>query len=173
MSVHMRLTSTSRLQFSQARGTEVFNACTAKCTFRQRSSNPSNEAGDCLSNRPASSNTRPVSNDMLEENGEDRCHHKELIPRMTAPRHIPRSPRLNERRPGTKASAGRAQSKKLRQSVGQASKPPLGSTPEHGQQPVTLEGLADMTDQMQESSVSRNQPRHPSIQKRHRNAPMP
>ena len=25
-----------------------------------------------------------------------RCHHKELIPRMTAPRHIPRSPRLNE-----------------------------------------------------------------------------
>ena len=31
----------------------------------------SDEAGDCLSNRPASSNTRPASNDMLEENGED------------------------------------------------------------------------------------------------------
>ena len=27
--------------------------------------------GDCLSNRPASSNTRPASNDMLEENGEE------------------------------------------------------------------------------------------------------
>ena len=33
--------------------------------------NPSDEAGDCLSNRPASSSTRPVNNDMLEENGED------------------------------------------------------------------------------------------------------
>ena len=33
--------------------------------------NPSEEAGDCLSNRPASSSTRPVNNEMLEENGED------------------------------------------------------------------------------------------------------
>ena len=32
--------------------------------------NPSDEAGDCLSNRPASSSTRPVNNEMLEENGE-------------------------------------------------------------------------------------------------------
>ena len=31
----------------------------------------SDEAGDCLSNRPASSNTRPANNDMLEENGEE------------------------------------------------------------------------------------------------------
>ena len=46
--------------------------------------NPSDEAGDCLGDRPASSNTRPVSNDVLEENGRTavRCHHKELIPRM-------------------------------------------------------------------------------------------
>ena len=83
-----------------------------------------------------------------------RCHHKELICRMTAPSHSSQSP--IKRRPGTKASAGRAQSKKLRQSVGQASKPPLGSTPEHGQQPVTLEDLANMTAQMQESPVSRD-----------------
>ena len=38
----------------------------------------------------------------------------------------------------------------------QASKPPLGSIPEHGQQLVTLEDLANMTAQMQESPVSRN-----------------
>ena len=72
----------------------------------------------------------------------------------SSPSHSSESP--IKRRPGTKASAGRAQSKKLRQSVGQASKPPLGSIPEHGQQPVTLEDLANMTAQMQESPVSRD-----------------
>ena len=51
---------------------------------------------------------------------------------------------------------GRAQSKKLRQSVVQASKQPLGSIPEHGQQPVTLDDLANMTAQMQESPVRRD-----------------
>ena len=117
----------------------------------------SDEAGDCLSNRPASSNKRPASNDMLEENGEDASA---LPPQGVdpqddnSPSHSSESP--IKRRPGTKASAGRAQSKKLRQSVGQASKPPLGSIPEHGQQPVTLEDLANMTVQMQESPVSRD-----------------
>ena len=65
-----------------------------------------------------------------------------------------------ERRPGSKASAGRGQSKKLQQSAGQASKLPLGSIPQHGQQPV-LEDLANLADQMQES------------EKRHKNASMP
>ena len=94
---------------------------------------------------------------MLEENGEDTIA---LPPQGvdpqddSSPSHSSESP--IKRRPGTKASAGRAQSKKLRQSVGQASKPPLGSIPEHGQQPVTLEDLANMTAQMQESPVSRD-----------------
>ena len=117
----------------------------------------SDEAGDCLSNRPASSDTRPASNDILEENGED----SSALPPQgvdpqddSSPSHSSESP--IKRRPGTKASAGRAQSKKLRQSVGQAPKPPLGSMPEHGQQPVTLEDLANMTAQMQESPVSRD-----------------
>ena len=52
----------------------------------------------------------------------------------SSPSHSLESP--IKRKPGTKASAGRAQSKKLRQSVGQASKQPLGSIPKHGQQPV-------------------------------------
>ena len=122
----------------------------------------SDEAGDCLSNRPASSNTRPANtrpanNDMLEENGEETSA---LPPHGVDPQgesslsHSSESP--IKRRPGTKVSAGRAQSKKLRQSVGQASKQPLGSIPEHGQQPVTLEDLANMTAQMQESPVRRD-----------------
>ena len=119
--------------------------------------NPSDEAGDCLSNRPASSSTRPVNNDMLEENGEG----SSAMPPQgvdpqddSSPSHSSESP--IKRRPGTKASAGRGQPKKLRQSAGQASKPPLGSIPEHGQQPVTLEDLANLADQMQESPVSRD-----------------
>ena len=117
----------------------------------------SDEAGDCLSNRPASSNTRPANEEMLEENGEE---NSALPPQgvdpqdESPPSHSSESP--IKRRPGTKASAGRAQSKKLRQSVGQASKQPLGSIPEHGQQPVTLEDLAGMTAQMQESPVRRD-----------------
>ena len=65
----------------------------------------------------------------------------------SSPSHSSESP--IKRRPGTKASAGRGQPKKLRPSAGQASKPPLGSIPEHGQQTVTA-------DQMQESPVSRD-----------------
>ena len=38
---------------------------------KEPETNPSEEAGNCLSNRPASSSTRPVYNEMLEENGED------------------------------------------------------------------------------------------------------
>ena len=117
----------------------------------------SDEAGDCLSNRPASSNTRPANNDTLEENGEETSAlppHGADPQDESSPSHSSESP--IKRRPGTKASAGRAQSKKLRQSAGQASKPPLGSIPEHGQQPVTLEDLANMTAQMQESPVCRD-----------------
>ena len=69
--------------------------------------NPSDEAGDCLSNRPASSNTRPVSNDMLKENGEDIS----AMPPQGVDPQDDSSPSHSEspikRRQGTKASAGR------------------------------------------------------------------
>ena len=131
---------------------------------KEAEANPLEEAGDCLSNRPASSSSRPVNNEMLEENGED-CS---AIPPQgvdpqddSSPSHSSESP--IERRPGPKASAGTGQSKKLRQSADQASQLPLGSIPEHGQQTVTLEDLADPTDQMQESPVSKD-PASPSEQ---------
>ena len=79
----------------------------------------------------------------------------------SSPSHSSESP--IKRRPGSKASAGRGQSKKLRESADQASQPPLGSIPEHGQQPVTLEDLADPADQMQKSPVSKD-PASPSEQ---------
>ena len=47
-----------------------------------------------------------------------------------------------KRRPGSKASAGRAQSKKLRKSLVPTSRQPLGSIPEHEQPPATLADLA-------------------------------
>ena len=47
-----------------------------------------------------------------------------------------------KRRPGSKASAGRAQSKKLRKSPAPPSRQPLGSIPEHEQPPATLADLA-------------------------------
>ena len=126
--------------------------------------NPSEEVGDCLSNRPASSSSRPVNNEMLEENGEDG---RAISPQGgdpqddSSPSHSSESP--IKRRPGPKASAGRGQSKKLRQSAEQASQLPLGSIPEHGQQTATLEDLADAADQMQESPVSKD-PASPSEQ---------
>ena len=69
--------------------------------------NPVEEAGDCLSNRPASSSSRPVDNEM-QENGEGcrRSHRKELIPRGTAPRHICRSCRLSEDQGQKQVQAG-------------------------------------------------------------------
>ena len=65
------------------------------------------------------------------------------------------SAQLNEDQ-GQRQVLGGLNPKKLRQSVGQAPKQPLGSIPEHGQQPVTLENLANMTAQMQESPVRRD-----------------
>ena len=110
----------------------------------------SEEEGDCLSNHPASSHTGPTKEAMSTANGEVSSA---LPPQGVDPQdasslsHSSKTP--IKRRPGTKASAGRAQSKKLRQTVGQVSKQPLGSIPEHGQQPVTLADLANMTAHMQ------------------------
>ena len=113
--------------------------------------------GDCLSNCPASSNMRPANDAMVEEDGEESSA---LPPQGVDPLDDSSPSRISEspikRRPGTKASSGKAQSKKLRQSVGQASKQPLGSIPEHGQQSVTLADLANMNAPVQESPVRVN-----------------
>ena len=69
-----------------------------------------------------------------------------------------------KRRPGSKASAGRAQSKKLRKSLAPTSRQPLGSIPEHEQPPATLADLASRNAQRQEAPVCRNPetpPDHP------------
>ena len=66
-----------------------------------------------------------------------------------------------KRRPGSKAGAGRGQSKRLRESADQTFQPPLRSIPEHGQQPVTLEDLADPADQLQESPQQEEAQKHP------------
>ena len=117
----------------------------------------SGEEGDCLSNCPASSNMRPAKEAMVEEEGVE----SSVLPPQgveplddSSPSHMSESP--IKRRPGAKAGLGKAQSKKLRQSAGLASKQPLGSIPEHGQQSVTLADLANMTAPMQESPVRVN-----------------
>ena len=69
-----------------------------------------------------------------------------------------------KRRPGSKASAGRAQSKKLRKSLAPTSRQPLGSIPEHEQPPATLADLASRNAHRQEAPVCRNPetpPDHP------------
>ena len=69
-----------------------------------------------------------------------------------------------KRRPGSKTSAGRAQSKKLRKSLAPASRQLLGSIPEHEQPPATLADLASRNAQRQEAPVCRNPetpPDHP------------
>ena len=99
--------------------------CHSPMGDKEAEANPLEEAGDCLSNRPASSSSRPVNNEMLEENGED-CSAMPLqgvdSQDDSSPSHSSESP--IKRRPGLKASAGRGQSKKLRQSADQASQPP-------------------------------------------------
>ena len=79
-----------------------------------------------------------------------RSHRKELIPGMTAPRHIPRSRRLSEDQDQKRVQAG----------VNPRS---FGNQQIRLQQTVTLEDLADPADQMQESPVSKD-PASPSEQ---------
>ena len=106
------------------------------------------DEGDCLSNHPASSETRPAQDEMLA--AEDEVS-STLPPQGVDPQgdsstsHSSESP--IKRRPGSKASAGRAQSKKLRQLLAPASKQPPGSIPEHEQPPATLADLASRTAQ--------------------------
>ena len=129
------------------------------------------DEGDCLSNRPDSPEARPAQDEMLAAEDEARS----TLPAQGVDRqsssptsHFSESP--IKRRPGSKASAGRAQSKKLRQSLAPASKQPLGSIPEHEQPPATLADLASRNTQRQEAPVCRNPetpPDHPgSMQER-------
>ena len=61
-----------------------------------------------------------------------------------------------KRRPGSKASAGRAQSKKLRKSPAPPSRQSLGSIPEHEQPPATLADLASQNAQNPVAPACRN-----------------
>ena len=61
-----------------------------------------------------------------------------------------------KRRQGSKASAGRAQSKKLRKSLAPPSRQPLGSIPEHEQPQATLADLASQNAQNLVAPACRN-----------------
>ena len=116
-----------------------------------------NLLNDCLSNHPASPETRPAQDELpaAEDDASSTLPPQGIDPQGDSPAsHFSESP--IKRRPGSKASAGRAQSKKLRQSFAPASKQPLGSVPEHEQPPVTLADLASRTAQRQEAPVRRN-----------------
>ena len=90
---------------------------------------------DCLSNRPAPPEACPAQDEMLEAEDDARSMQppQGVDPQGSSPTsHFSESP--IKRRPGSKAGAGRAQSKKLRKSL-PASRQPLGSIPEHEQPP--------------------------------------
>ena len=76
------------------------------------------EEGDCLSNRPALPDACPAQDEMLEAEDDARSElpPQDVDPPSSSPTsHSSESP--IKRRPGSKASAGRAQSKKLRKSL--------------------------------------------------------
>ena len=122
------------------------------------------EEGDCLSNRPALPEACPAQDEMLEaEDARSDLPSQDLdTPSSSPTSHSSESP--IKRRPGSKASAGRAQSKKLRKSLAPTSRQPLGSIPEHEQPPATLADLASRNAHRQEDPVCRNPetpPDHP------------
>ena len=108
------------------------------------STSSAEEEGDCLSNRPAFPDACPARDEMLE--AED--------PSSSPTLQSSESP--IKRRPGSKASAGRAQSKKLRKSLAPPSRQPLGSIPEHEQPPATLADLASQNTQNPVAPACRN-----------------
>ena len=115
------------------------------------------DEGDCLSNHPASPETRPAQDEMLaaEDEVSSTLPPQGVDPQGNSPTsHFSESP--IKRRPGSKPIAEKAQSKKLRQSLAPASKQPLGSIPEHEQPPATLADLASRNAQRQEAPVCRN-----------------
>ena len=102
------------------------------------------EEGDCLSNRPAFPDACPPRDEMLSP--------EDVDPSSTS--QSSESP--IKRRPGSKASAGRAQSKKSRKSPAPPSRQSLGSIPEHEQPPATLADLASQNAQNPVAPAGRN-----------------
>ena len=125
----------------------------------------SEDEGDCLSNRPSLPGACPVQDEMLEadEDARSELPPQDADPSSSSPTsHSSESP--IKRRPGSKASAGRAQSKKLRKSLAPTSRQPLSSIPEYEQPPATLADLASRNARRQEAPVCRDPetpPDHP------------
>ena len=121
------------------------------------STTSSEEEGDCLSNRPAFPDACSARDEML--NAEDDAG-SVLPPQDVDPPSSSLTSQSSEspikRRPGSKASAGRAQSKKLRKSLAPPSRQPLGSIPEHEQPPATLADLASQNTQNPVAPACRN-----------------
>ena len=115
------------------------------------------EEGDCLSNRPAFPDACPTNDEMLD--AEDDAGSVLPPQDVDPPNSSPTSPSSEspiKRRPGSKASAGRAQSKKLRKSPAPPSRQLLGSIPEHEQPPATLADLASQNAQNPVAPAGRN-----------------
>ena len=129
------------------------------------STSSAEEEGDCLSNRPSLPDACPAQDETLEaeDDAGSELPPQDVDPPSSSPTsHSSESP--IKRRPGSKASAGRAQSKKLRKSLAPTSRQPLGSIPEHEQPPATLADLASRNAQNPVAPVCRNPttpPDHP------------
>ena len=115
------------------------------------------EEGDCLSNRPASPDAGPTSDEMLdaEDDAGSLLPPQDVDPPNSSPTSQSSESPI-KRRPGSKASAGRAQSKKLRKSPAPPSRQLLGSIPEHEQPPATLADLASQNAQNPVVPAGRN-----------------
>ena len=107
------------------------------------STSSAEEEGDCLSNRPAFPDASPDRDEMLdaEDDAGSVLPPQDVDPPSSSPTSQSSESPI-KRRPGSKASAGRAQSKKLRKSPAPPSRQSLGSIPEHEQPPATLADLA-------------------------------
>ena len=112
------------------------------------STSSAEEEGDCLSNRPAFPDACPARDEMLdaEDDAGSVLPPQDVDPPSSSPTSQSSESPI-KRRPGSKASAGRAQSKKLRKSPAPPSRQPLGSIPEHEQPPATLADLASQNTQ--------------------------
>ena len=130
------------------------------------STSSAEEEGDCLSNRPAPPDACPAQDEILEaeDDAGSELPPQDVDPPSSSPTsHSSESP--IKRRPGSKASVGRAQSKKLRKSLAPTSRQPLGSIPEHEQPPATLADLASRNAQTPVAPAGRNPetpPDHPA-----------
>ena len=123
----------------------------------EASTSSAEEEGDCLSNRPSSPDASPERDEMLdaEDDAGSVLPPQEVDPQSSSPTSQSSESPI-KRRPGSKASAGRAQSKKLRKSPAPPSRQSLGSIPEHGQPPATLADLASQNAQNPLATACRN-----------------